>query len=475
MVTITSARVVLVSAIASGQGKTTTTAALARQLTRLGQRVRIFKTGPDFIDPMMLELACGTLRQPVYSLDLWMVGQAASQAMLAKAAANADVILIEGVMGLYDGKPSSADLARAFGVPVLAVLDASAMAQTVGALAMGLRDYGPVPLAGVIANRIASAGHASMVTEAMRDIALFGYLPRQTETLPERHLGLVLPQEIGHIDAILDQLADQLVLDMDAWNSLPLTHFSMPDQAPVSAALPEANAAPNLALNSELNSVPDSEDKSKTNSKTNSDKPLEGKTIAVARDAAFAFLYPANLDCLRELGATLVFFSPLANEGLPARTDGVYLPGGYPELYAQTLSEATLWQDAMRAAHAADMPILAECGGMIALTEGLTDQGGQSWSMAGLLPGRVLMQVRLAALGAQSLATAEGDLRGHTFHYSRFETSLVPQAYTVKQHASQANTPQGEAIYLQGNLQASYFHAYFSANPLATAALFLPR
>ena len=167
MVNMASAKVVLISAIASGQGKTTTTAALARKLIKLGHTVHIFKTGPDFIDPMMLERACGA---PVRSLDLWMVGRAASLAMLAQAASEVDVILIEGVMGLYDGKPSSADLANEFGVPVLAVLDASAMAQTVGALAMGLRDFGPVHLAGVIANRIASGGHAKMVADAMRDI-----------------------------------------------------------------------------------------------------------------------------------------------------------------------------------------------------------------------------------------------------------------------------------------------------------------
>ncbi len=426
-----SCKVALISAIASGQGKTTTTAALARKLSKLGQRVRVFKTGPDFIDPMMLERACGA---PVHSLDLWMVGQPASQAMLAQAALQADVILIEGVMGLYDGNPSSADLARAFGVPVLAVLDASAMAQTVGALAMGLRDFGPVHLAGVIANRIASTGHAKMVADAMRDIPLLGSLPRQSVSLPERHLGLVLPQEVGQVDAILDQLADALSIDMDAWNSLPLTDFEVQN-------LP---ATPSL---------------------------LQGKTIAIARDAAFAFIYPANLQCLRELGAELVFFSPLDNDAVPAQADAVYLPGGYPELHAQTLSSATDWQASIRAAHAAGMPILAECGGMMALTESLTDQNNAHWSMAGLLEGQVIMQQRLAGLGGQALATPQGELRGHTFHYSRFETGLGPLAHTVKH----SNKEAGEAIYQVGNLQASYFHAYFASNPAAAAALFLKR
>lgn len=427
-----SAKVVLISAIASGQGKTTTTAALARKLIKLGQRVRIFKTGPDFIDPMMLERACGA---PVQSLDLWMVGKPASQALLAQAALEADVILIEGVMGLYDGNPSSADLARAFGVPVLAVLDASAMAQTVGALAMGLRDFGPVHLAGVIANRIASEGHAKMVADAMRDIPLLGSLRRQDQALPERHLGLVLPEEVGQLDALLDQLADQLTIDMDAWNKLPLTEFAMADEAEVVPAL------------------------------------LLGKTIAIARDAAFAFIYPANLDCLRQLGAELVFFSPLANQQIPAQADALYLPGGYPELHAHTLTGATEWQASVRAAHAAGMPILAECGGMMVLTESLTDQQGAHWPMLGLLPGAVVMQPRLAALGAQSLADDHGELRGHTFHYSRFETDLIPQAHTIKHW----NQEPGEAIYRIGQLQASYFHAYFSSNPVASAQLFLKR
>ncbi|WP_295757543.1 cobyrinate a,c-diamide synthase [Undibacterium sp.] len=426
-----SAKVVLISAIASGQGKTTTTAALARKLIKLGQSVRVFKTGPDFIDPMMLERASGAT---VQSLDLWMVGLAASQAMLAQAAAEVDVILIEGVMGLYDGTPSSADLARAFGVPVLAVLDASAMAQTVGALAMGLRDFGPVNLVGVIANRIASEGHAKMVATAMREIPLFGSLRRQEQALPERHLGLVLPQEVAQLDSLLDQLADQLELDMLAWDRLPLTEF----------ALPETPELPLLLL---------------------------GKTIAIAQDAAFAFIYPANLECLRQLGAELVFFSPLADQAIPLQADAIYLPGGYPELHAAKLSEARQWQTSLGAAHAAGMPILAECGGMMVLTESLTDQQGRSWPMLGLLQGRVVMQQRLAALGAQALVNEQGELRGHTFHYSRFETALTPQAHTLK-HATQAD---GEAIYRQGNLQASYFHAYFPSNPGATAHLFFKR
>lgn len=425
-----SARVVLVSAIASGQGKTTVTAALARRLLKQGQRVRVFKTGPDFLDPMILQRAGGA---PVGMLDLWIVGLEECRRLLARAASEADVILIEGVMGLYDGAPSSADLARAFEVPVMAVLNASAMAQTAGALVMGLRDYGPVNLAGAVANRIGSAAHASMVREAMRGTPLLATLPHQVKSLPERHLGLVQASEVEALEELLDQLADQLALDDDAWNALPLTQFD----AVVPAPLPE--------------------------------RALSGRTIAVARDAAFAFLYEANLECLQSLGAVLRFFSPLNDEQVPSGADAVYLPGGYPELHAERLSRAAQWRKSIAAFHAAGRPIVAECGGMMALAASLGDSSGQSWPMAGLLAGHVSMQSRLAGLGPQGWATPWGELRGHTFHYSRFDTPLNPVAWTAKHPSQQA----GEAIFREGRVTASYFHAYFPSCPAAVARLFL--
>lgn len=424
-----SARIVLVSAVASGQGKTTVTAALARKLRRQGQRVRVFKTGPDFLDPMVLQRACGA---PVHTLDLWIVGIDRSRQLLAQAAAEADTVLIEGVMGLYDGTPSSADLARQFGVPVLAVIDASAMAQTAGAVVLGLRDYGPVNLAGVIANRIGSARHAQMIAESLRGIPLFATLQRQQQSLPERHLGLVQPDEVDEIDAVLDALAEQLVFNANAWNTVQPVCFG-----PIAAG---------QATVSEL----------------------KGKTIAIARDAAFAFLYPANLDCLHELGARTIFFSPLADEPVPAEADAVYLPGGYPELHAETLSSAVRWQQSMHRAHSEHMPILAECGGMMALAESITDTQGTRWPMAGLLLGRVIMQKRLAALGPQAWHAPEGELRGHAFHYSRLESDAVPAARTVKHPSGEAS----EAIYRIGSLTASYFHAYFPSCPQAVASLF---
>jgi len=423
------AKAVLIAAAASGQGKTTVTAALARKLRRDGKRVRVFKCGPDFIDPMILARASGA---PVQTLDLWMVGRDACQRLLADAARDADAILIEGVMGLYDGTPSAADLANEFGLPVLAVIDAGAMAQTAGALVQGLRDYGPVRMAGVIANRVASAGHAAMVASSLRDIPLLGSLPKQAQSLPERHLGLVLPDEQPEIDGLLDSLADQLNFDAAAWDALPAAKL-----------LPPQAVAPVPAL-------------------------LAGRTIAVARDAAFAFIYPANIETLSALGAQIVWFSPLADEPVPASADAIYLPGGYPELYGQQLAQAASWQASIRTAHEQGKPIVAECGGMMAVAESIADKDGYTWSMARLLPGRVVMQARLAGLGPQALPTEAGPLRGHTFHYSRLEDGPTPIAHTIK-HRTEA---QGEAVYCHGSLHASYFHAYFASNPEATASLF---
>jgi cobyrinic acid a,c-diamide synthase len=423
-------RTVLISAIASGQGKTTVTAALARRLRRAGQRVRVFKVGADFIDPMMLERACG---RPVHALDLWMVGTEGCRELLAAAAVDADVILIEGAMGLYDGDPSAADLAREFGIPVLAVIDVSAMAQTVGAVALGLRDFGPTLLAGVIANGVASPRHAEMVAAALRQVQLLGSIPHNESGLPERHLGLVLPAEIHDIDRRIDALADSPLLDESAWANGPK----------VSCPVHENVRARAISTS------------------------LAGEVVAIARDAAFAFIYPANIECLQALGASIRWFSPLADEPIPEAADAVILPGGYPELHGEALSRAQRCLGSLRQAHARQVPILAECGGMMALTDALVDLNGQTWPMAGLLAGTTRMQVRLAGLGLQAWDTGNGVLRGHTFHYSVFETPLSGIARTVAHPRGVA----GETIYVTGSSTASYFHAYFPFNPEAVAVL----
>lgn len=418
----------LVAAPSSGSGKTSVTAALARYFTRQGKKVRVFKTGPDFIDPGVLECASGN---PVYQLDLWMVGEAECRRLLGEAASEADLILIEGVMGLFDGTPSSADLAQYFGIPVLAVIDASAQAQTFGAMALGLASYRPtLPFAGVLANRVASPGHADMLkTSLPAGVRWFGWLPTEREAaLPERHLGLVGAEEQPDLDAKLDRLAEALVMH--------------------EAPMPAAVAFP--AVETESRS-----------------RLLQNTRIAIARDHAFAFLYRANLDLLVAMGATLKFFSPLADKALPM-ADAYYFPGGYPELHLDALSANTGLREDLLAAQAAGTPMVAECGGMMAMFDAITDVEGRRVPMWGLLPGEVKMQPRLGGLGLQAAALPEGTLRGHTFHYSTTETPLSPLTEAVKQSGS-----AGEAVYRVGRLTASYLHAYWPSNPEAAARLFL--
>jgi len=431
---------VLVAAPASGQGKTTVAAALARLHTRQGRRVRAFKCGPDFLDPLWLALATGA---PVHSLDLWMTGEADCRERLRAAAADCDLLIVEGVMGLFDGTPSAADLAVRFGLPVLAVIDAHAMAGTFGALAYGLQNFRPgLPWAGVLANRVGSERHAGMLKDALREPSQWlGALPRDAGfTLPERHLGLVAATELGDAMARLDAAADVLAatpLGRMQAGQLPQVRFE--------ATEPEA-AIPAL---------------------------LAGRTIAIARDAAFSFIYPANLDVLTALGARLSFFSPLACDALPA-CDAVWLPGGYPELHAEALAACAAMRESLAAHAALGKPVWAECGGMMALFDELaTQDDAQVHRLWGLLPGRVTMQKRLAGLGPQQLTLGSDTLRGHTFHYSRCETTIAPAAHTARTGATQAvGARSGEALYVHGPVRASYFHAWFASSPQATARLF---
>lgn len=422
----------LISAAASGQGKTTVTAALAAYHRSLGRVVRVFKTGPDFIDPTILGQASG---HPVYQLDLWMGGESDCRAMLYKAAGDADLILVEGVMGLFDGNPSSADLAVKFGIPVLAVIDAGAMAQTFAAMACGLSQLdSAVPFYGVVANRVGSPRHAQMLTEKLPGSLTFcGALPRSAEiSLPERHLGLLQAAELPDIGRRIAHAAGLWAERCDT--ALP-------------AVVVFAAAAEKVSLPREL----------------------EGVKIAVARDAAFSFLYRANLDVLESLGAQLSFFSPLEDSALP-ESDSLYLPGGYPELHLTALAENSAMLAAIRAHHAAQKPILAECGGMLYVLQSLTDAQGKQGSLLGLLDGHAVMQPRLSALALQGVTLPQGTLRGHTFHYSKVETDLVPVARGVCPN----DGATAEAVYQQRRLTASYIHFYFPSDPRAVARLFLP-
>ncbi|WP_114240451.1 cobyrinate a,c-diamide synthase [Dyella sp. C9] len=421
----------MVSAPASGQGKTSVTAALARWHRRAGRRVRVFKTGPDFLDPMLLERASGA---PVYQLDLWMNGEADVRARLHAAAGEADLILIEGVMGLFDGGLSSADLAQRLGLPVLAVIDAAAMAQTFGALALGLARYREgLQVFGVAANRVGGHYHAQLLADSLPpSLRWLGALPNDAAlALPERQLGLVAASELPDIDARLDALADAWAVHASAELPPPVAFSRVP--------------APAASLR------------------------LDGCRIAVARDAAFCFLYPANLDVLRDAGAELRMFSPLAGESLPD-CDAVWLPGGYPELHLPVLSRRADLREALHAHVEQGRPLLAECGGLLYALDALADGDGQVFPMAGLLRGSARMQPRLGGLGLQSAVLPEGTLRGHTFHYAIADVQAEP--------LSQATNPDGgpsrEAVYRHQRFTGSFMHFYFPSNPEAALRLFAP-
>ena len=438
---ITRCPAILVAAPASGQGKTTIVSALARLHARQGRRVRVFKCGPDFLDPFWHQLASG---HPVYQIDLWMTGEADVRARLHAAAQESDLIIVEGVMGLFDGDPSAADLAQRFGLPVLAVIDASSMAGTFGALAFGLQHYRPgLPWAGALANRVASEGHGRMLEQGVAPEHWMGALLRNPAlTLPERHLGLTVATELADALERLDAAADALAgTPLGRMDGAALQRWA------VDFAAPEPSA-PVQQL-------------------------LAGRRIAVARDAAFCFIYQANLDTLRALGAELVFFSPLADAALPD-CDALWLPGGYPELHAQRLGANASLIESLRAHVAAGKQVWAECGGMMALFDAIVDMEGVAHAMWGLLPGSVTMQKRLAALGPQQLELTSGTLRGHTFHYSTAATVVAESARTARP-GMPAEPGKGEAVYRQGSVRASYFHPWFPSSPEAAASLFLPQ
>ncbi|MCR8922494.1 cobyrinate a,c-diamide synthase [Dasania sp. GY-MA-18] len=424
-----------ITAPASGEGKTTITAALARLLSRQGKRVRVFKTGPDYLDPQILQLAS---RQPVVQLDMWMAGEDWCQQQLFLAAQTADLIIIEGAMGMFDGQPSSADLAARFNIPMVIVMDVKAKAQTAAVLAMGLANYrDDVQVVGLMANHCASNRHRELIEQTLpNDLPLVACLANSEQIkLPERHLGLVQAQEINtELEGLLEAGADVLVAtgiaDFIA-GLAPVTFFEQP-------------LAPLPAL-------------------------LKNLRIAVAKDVAFSFIYQANIQLLIDMGAELRYFSPLSDSVIPA-ADALWLPGGYPELHAQTLADNHSLLQSVNDFHRQHKPILAECGGLLYVLQSLQTLAGESYNMAGLLAGQGVMKARGGCQGMQTAALPEGELRGHAHH--RSASQGTPEAMSFGRRAN--HPAPGEAIYREGSLTASYLHLFFPSNPTAIARLFKP-
>jgi cobyrinic acid a,c-diamide synthase len=394
------ARGLILAAPASGSGKTLVTAGLLRHLRRRGVRVAAAKAGPDFIDPTFLAAATGA---PCPNLDVWAMRPETLAGLVAALEAAAEIVLCEGVMGLFDGTGadgeagSTADLARITGWPVVLVVDARGQGASAAALLRGFAHHRPeLPLAGVIFNRVASERHrallAGAVTRHLPGLAVLGALPADPGlALPSRHLGLVPAAEIAAAEAVTDHAAALVGAALDIDRLLGLARLSL---------LGGAEAAPGVA-------------------------PL-GRRIAVARDDAFRFAYPAVLDGWRRDGAELSFFSPLADEPPDPAADAVYLPGGYPELWAGRLAAGEAFLAGLRRAAAGGKPIYGECGGYMVLGEALIDADGRSRPMAGLLPLVTSFAERRLSLGyrcATSLASGPfgrpgARFRGHEFHYA---------------------------------------------------------
>lgn len=433
-----------IAAPASGCGKTTITLALLAALRRRGLTVAPFKVGPDFIDPGHHARACGRTSR---NLDGWMCGQAWVRQSFARGCVGADLALIEGVMGLFDGAAgdsevgSSAEVAKWLQSPVILVIDARAQARSAAATLQGFARFDPqLPIAGVIFNRVGSPGHAEMLRQAVASVPglppVLGCLPRSAElALPERHLGLVTAEDAGCDQSFFGRLADWIEahVDLDA-----LLRVAAPASPP--APLPEGEGKLGKAAS-----------------------PVR---IAVARDAAFCFYYPDNLELLAAAGAQLVFFSPLTDGKLPAGIDGLYLGGGYPELHAAQLSANLPLREEIASAAKAGLPIYAECGGFMYLSAAIDElpMVGIFPARARMLPQRKALGYREVTLSADSpLGPAGTKARGHEFHYSELELpAAIPRCYRLSRRQGEAVGSEGYRI---GNVLGSYVHLHFGSNP----------
>ncbi len=437
-------RGLVIAGTQSGVGKTTITLGLLAALRRRGLVVQPFKVGPDFIDPGHHTQAAGRVSR---NLDGWMLSRKANETLFRRQVKGADIAVVEGVMGLFDGYDglseagSTAQMAKWLGLPVLLVVDARAMARSAAALVHGFASFDPeLTVAGVIFNRVGSGTHLEYLQQAvasLKGVRCLGGLPRNQElAIPERHLGLTTTEDHPLGEAYLQRLADWLETHLDVDGLL--------------AALPPLALPEEQALKTVTPTV----------------------RLGVARDRAFCFYYPENLELLAASGAELVPFSPLKDQELPTGLHGIYLGGGYPELYAAPLAANVGMRQALKECAAAGMPIYAECGGLMYLAREIQDLEGQVHPMAGVFPFSVRMLPRLKALGYREVTlTATGLLgptgtraRGHEFHYSEMvgEAIGVPRIYRLSPRKGGETLAEG---YCENNVLASYVHLHFGSNP----------
>jgi cobyrinic acid a,c-diamide synthase len=424
----------IIAAPRSGSGKTTLTLGLLAALRARGVGIAPAKTGPDYIDTAILARAAG---REAINLDPWAMSPARLKGLAATHAADAELLLIEGVMGLFDGaadgEGSTGDLAAMLDLPVILVIDAERQGQSIAPLVAGFAQWRPnVGVAGIIVNRVATTRHERMLRAALAEtgIPVLGVVPRrETLALPERHLGLVLPDEVGQFNAVVDEAAAVAGEFIDLARLLDLA-------GPLA---PASDSAQRLA-------------------------PL-GQRIAIARDDAFAFLYPHMLADWRAQGAELSFFSPLGDEAPDSSSDAVFLPGGYPELHGGRLAAAANFKAGLHAAQVRGALIYGECGGFMVLGELLVDKAGTAHAMAGLLPVTTRIDRPKRTLGYRHLVHQSPlpwgpRLYGHEFHYSSAKQSRLTPLFHATDALGEALPPMGA---VDGRVMGSYAHVIDAA------------
>ena len=426
----------VLSGTSSGSGKTTVSLGLMAAFRARDMVVKPFKCGPDFIDPGLHQLACGG--EISRNLDLWMCGEEFTRGTFYRNSRGGDIAIIEGVMGMFDGGlSSSGTLAHRLGLPGILVLDVRSMAESAAAIVKGFESYLPEAAPkGVILNRIAGDRHLQLVTEAIQahcNAEVLGYLPRTLEfSIPSRHLGLLTGDESPLSPEALQLLGASVA-----------GHINLDRLIELCGSVPEVTLPPLAASGPKL------------------------CRIGVARDRAFCFYYQDNLDLLRQAGAELVFFSPLTDRGLPENIDGLYLGGGYPELYAEQLSTNTEMLRAMNEWILADKPVYGECGGFMYLTKGIVDQQGTFHALVGAFPVTARMQEKRASLGYREVRTTRSCcfgqagtlLRGHEFHYSFIDPmpADIPRIYAVNNGSEEG--------YAYRRVLGGYLHLHFGFSP----------
>jgi cobyrinic acid a,c-diamide synthase len=436
----------VIAAPHSHAGKTTVTLALLAALARRGLRVVPFKVGPDYIDPQLHRRAAGRLS---YNLDTYLVPAERVRETFWRVAHNADVAIVEGVMGLFDGSTptsrvgSTAEVAVLLQAPIVLVIDAGGMAASVGALVRGFRTYDPeVRVTGVILNQLGGEGHYHYLIPALEQegVELLGYLPKDAElVIPERHLGLLPASEEDRVTPLLERLIALTERHVDLQRVMQLAQ-SAPALPPVA---PESRQTPSPRVR-----------------------------VAWAQDEAFHFTYQENLDLLSAAGADIVPFRPLHDRTLPDNIDAIWIGGGFPELFAAQLAANTAMLTALRTYGEQGLPIYAECGGCMYLCEWLQDQQGQRYPQVGLIPGGTRMTDRLQQFGYAEatflqdslLGPAGTTVRGHRFHYSVYEPGTTPPACAYRITRTRTGEAQLEGFRTH-NVLATYFHMHLGSQP----------